>query len=83
MAMKPKLPEWPRGLNVDYAAAYVGLSRSTWESLVRHGTAPSAIRLTVGRRVWLREDLDGWLDKQAGRSNDNAEPNDWLSSLAD
>lgn len=82
MAASRPLPGWPRGLDAELAAAYVGLSRSSWESLVKAGDAPAAVWLTAGRKVWLREDLDAWLDKRAGRVNDAGSADAWMTSLA-
>ena len=61
-----RLPGWPRALREPLAAAYVGLSASTFRAAV----APSvpSVRLTTGRVAWLREDLDAWLDARAGRA---------------
>ena len=61
------LPTWPRAMNVDLAAAYVALSVTSFRTYV----VPSvpSIPLTPGRVGWLREDLDAWLDKQAGRTS--------------
>jgi predicted DNA-binding transcriptional regulator AlpA len=61
------LPGWPRGLREDFAASYVGLSVSTIRTLRGRGEFPSPVPLTKGRMVYLREDLDGWLDRRAGR----------------
>lgn len=61
-------PYWPRGLREDLAAQYVGLSVSSIRSLRQRGEFPSPIPLTKGRLVFLRDDLDAWLDKKAGRS---------------
>jgi predicted DNA-binding transcriptional regulator AlpA len=61
------LPGWPRGLSVEMAAAYVGLSPTTIQAERRAGRFPPPIHLTVGRLVWLRDDLDRWLDEKAGR----------------
>lgn len=60
------LPGWPRGLSAELAAAYVGLSPTTIRSLEAAGDFPSPTWLTAGRRVWLRESLDAWLDRKAG-----------------
>jgi predicted DNA-binding transcriptional regulator AlpA len=57
------LPGWPRGLSVVLAAAYVGLSPSTIRKLVDF---PKPHALTTGRVVWLRDELDKWLDTKAG-----------------
>lgn len=60
-----KLPDWPRALKEVWAAAYVGLSASTFRQYVAPQVPP--IRVMAGRVAWLREDLDAWLDQRAGR----------------
>lgn len=71
-SVKPSdLPGWPRGLREPLAAAYVGLSGSTFRQVVVPQVP--AIRLTPSRVVWLREDLDRWLDAKRPSS----EPNFW------
>ncbi len=61
-------PPWPpRGLPEEQAAYYVGLSASTFRREVGAGHAPAPVRLTAGRQVWLRDQLDAWLDQKAGR----------------
>lgn len=63
---RSRLPDWPRGLSDQFAAAYVGLGVITFrEAMAQAGVNP--VWLTKGRRVWLREDLDRWLDGLAGR----------------
>jgi predicted DNA-binding transcriptional regulator AlpA len=71
------LPGWPRGLREDWAAAYVGISSALLRSEMKAGRFPAPIQLTVGRIAWLRDDLDAWLDRKAGRvaQDDSAE---WL-----
>jgi hypothetical protein len=49
-------------MRVAEAARYVGLSESGFRAL---GLPTVRIGDTVG---WLREDLDAWLDAQAGRT---------------
>lgn len=61
------LPGWPRGLREDLAAAYVGLSQSAVHALRTRGEFPAPVSLTPGRIVFLRDDLDAWLDRKAGR----------------
>lgn len=56
---------WPRGMRLQVAAAYVGLSETAFE---RAAGLPAPVWLTEGRKIWLREDLDGWLDVRAGRA---------------
>jgi hypothetical protein len=63
---RSELPGWPRGLHERWAAAYVGLSPTSFRVVARdHGI--SAVWLTPRRKVYLREDLDAWLDRKAGR----------------
>lgn len=62
--MTASYPNWPRGLSAELAATYVGLSKS---GFLADDTIPAAIQLTKGRKVWLREDLDAWLDAKAGK----------------
>lgn len=71
--MPDGLPAWPRGLRADLAAAYVGLSESSFQ---RH-CAVAPVQITPGVKVWLREDLDRWLDGLAGRMAGSAEVNPW------
>lgn len=51
----------------DDAASYVSLGPSTFRREVAAGRLPKPIRLTTSRVAWLREDLDAWLDRCAGR----------------
>lgn len=51
----------PAALEREQAAAYTGLSVSTFEKEVREARAPKP-RQVAGRRVaWLRAELDVWL----------------------
>jgi predicted DNA-binding transcriptional regulator AlpA len=70
------LPGWPRALRADLAAAYVGLGETTFREVVATEVPP--VRLTEKRVAWLREDLDRWLDRRAGRgATPGGEPNPW------
>lgn len=71
------LPGWPRGLHEHLAAAYVGLSVSTVRTLREHEDFPAPVRLTERRLVFLREDLDAWLDEKAGRRQPPGGDLDW------
>ena len=61
------LPGWPRGLSEPLAAAYVGLSESQWRIEVNDGRAPQPQRITPGRKIWLKDDLDTYLDRLFGK----------------
>ena len=60
----------PRRLRVDEAARYCGLSETAFRAL---GLEPVRIGGTVG---WLRDDLDAWLDRAAGRAHAAAHADD-------
>lgn len=55
-------PFTPRALKAEHAAYYVGLSVTTFHQQV--APAVPAVQLTPGRKAWLREDLDAWLDSR-------------------
>lgn len=71
------LPFTPRALRAELAALYVGVSESWWLLEVKAGRAPSPVYLSPRIPVWLREDLDAWLDEKAGRDTGAKEPNPW------
>jgi predicted DNA-binding transcriptional regulator AlpA len=64
----------PRGLNLVEAARYIGIGASTLAREARAGRCPRPVGPTPQRRVWLRDDLDAWLDALAGKTNPAAEP---------
>lgn len=74
------LPGWPRGLREDLAAGYVGLSVSTIRSERARGAFPAPVPLTPGRHVYLREDLDAYLDRKAGRGAPAIDGREWLEA---
>ncbi len=74
------LPGWPRGLREELAAAYVGLSAGTIRAERARGAFPAAVLLTPGRIVYLREDLDAYLDRKAGRVASAADGRDWMEA---
>jgi predicted DNA-binding transcriptional regulator AlpA len=71
----PRWPYPPRRMRVEEAARYVGLSVTAFRAIdlptVRIGG-------TVG---WLRDDLDAWLDAQAGRAAPSRASNEWDAVL--
>jgi predicted DNA-binding transcriptional regulator AlpA len=75
---------WPRAMKADAAAEYCGLGLSSFHRYVAAGIAPAPIRYPAcdtskaPRRVaWLREDLDAWLDRMAGRTPASADDAPW------
>lgn len=69
---KGPLPGWPIVLREDWAAAYVGLSPSTFRQVVAPHVPP--IKLTKAARGWRRSDLERWVDERAGEARDTITP---------
>lgn len=62
---------WGRGLDADAARAYCGCD-------VEHTPgAPPPVKVSPRRKIWLREDLDAWLDRVAGKKAPDQD-NPWL-----
>jgi len=66
--------DWPRGLRREQAATYVGVSPSTFDTLVADGLMPQPKRLR-GCVIWDRRDLDAALDSLDQPGAD--ETSDW------
>ena len=63
--LSERAPAWvPRGLPALAAAYYIGFSVTSFRAYV--APAVPAVRISPGRLVWLREDLDRWLDGRRG-----------------
>lgn len=58
----------PRRMRADAAAHYLGVSSSTFLDRVAAGDYPAGLK-EGGCRLWLREDLDGLVDRQFGVTN--------------
>lgn len=80
MSGRPPLPPGmtPRLLSREAAAAYCGVTATTFEEHVRPHVAP----LEIGaRRLWDVRALDRWLDEQSGLSHTLRPVEDWLGGL--
>lgn len=75
MSKARALPDWPRAMGAALAAAYLDIAELTFHKRV--ATEVRSVRITPGRVVWLREDLDRWLDAKAGCVPASAEVNPW------
>ena len=54
----------PRGMSLEQAASYFGVSYGTFRTLVARGQAPAPIRIPgVDRNIWYRETLDATMDR--------------------
>jgi hypothetical protein len=58
-------PDWPASMREETAAAYLDISPSTFRARV--APAVPGFWLTEGCRAWLREDLDAYRLRRAGR----------------
>ncbi|MFT8541402.1 helix-turn-helix transcriptional regulator [Acetobacter sp.] len=61
----------PRCLPISSAAQYVGLSETAFRSTVAPSVRP--VYLTPRRPVWLKDQLDKWIDARAGIINQTSE----------
>lgn len=80
-AAPPPLPGWPRVLNEAQAAAYVGLSATTFAKRVAEGVIPSPLPLSRRRIGWDRLALDRWVDALGPEGTASAGSNPWDSIL--
>jgi hypothetical protein len=64
----------PRGLNREQSAAYVGVSPSKFDELVKDGRMPAPIQVDA-RRIWDRRALDRAFDMLASATGDGV--NEW------
>lgn len=55
-----------RCLSLRQAAAYIGVSQSTFRKMVKSGDVPAPIRITEKRLVWDRKQLDEFIDSLSG-----------------
>lgn len=62
---------WGRGLDTAAARAYCGCD------VDRIPGAPKPVKVSPRRKVWLREDLDAWLNRVAGKRAQEQD-NPWL-----
>lgn len=78
-----QMPDWPRGLSVDQAAAYVGVSAPTFLQEVAQGKWPQpATRGAKGsRRIWDRRSIDEAYDRASGLTKTTFTEEDAISKL--
>lgn len=62
----------PRRMRAPTAARYLDVSEQTFLDRVRDGIYPAGVR-DGGCRVWLRDDLDGLIDRQFGVAANDSE----------
>ena len=65
MTEHPVLPNWPRLMDADMAAAYVGIGETNFLAGVERGDWPQPVRYGR-RRLWDRLKLDEAVDLMSG-----------------
>ena len=73
-ALPPTLP--PRLINRETAAAYVNVSSTTFNEMVKDGRMPRAKLLGGRRKAWDVRALDATVDMLESNDNDNDNDND-------
>jgi hypothetical protein len=69
------LPYWPASMREDRAAAYLDVSATYFRQRIAPKLSP--IRPSSGVVLYLRRDLDAWLDQQSAGNATSAEGNPW------
>jgi len=59
------LPDWPRILRAELAAAYCGVSEGTFRTMVKDGIYPNPVLRRQGVVAWDREQIDKSIDRMA------------------
>jgi len=68
-ALPPNLT--PRLISREAAAAYVNVSPTTFDEMVKNGTMPKSRRLSGRRKAWDVRALDAAVDSLPFENNDN------------
>lgn len=69
------LPRWPRCMRAETAAEYLDVSKTHFLTAIARDL--QAINLNGRAKGWLKEDLDAWLERKAGRVPALVEANPW------
>ncbi len=67
-------------MRLPVAAAYIGLSASAFRGGVKSGSLPKPKRVTHRRDIWLKDDLDKFLDALFDRLGEE-QGNEWLEAI--
>lgn len=69
------LPGWPLLLRREWAAAYVGMSPSTFDAECKAGRVPAAIPTAGTLKAWHVMDLAAWAEDRRAAVAVDAGPN--------
>ena len=64
---------WPRGLNREKAAAYLGISSTLFDQMVEQKTMPQPFSPSAGRVVWDINELDHAFENLPRRNSSTRE----------
>lgn len=67
-------PGWPLLLRRELAAAYVGMSPSTFDKAVKEGLLPRPVATVYSLVQWHRGDLDAWAEDRRAEGQPAANP---------
>ena len=70
------LPNWPARLSEDLAAAYCGVSKTTFRAKWQGKAYPQPVR-EGGRLFWSRVQLDRFVSAQFGLNDNEPEDDSW------
>lgn len=73
MSKRVNPPHWPRRMQLPVAAAYLGVSGSKLDRGWREGEYP-APRKDGENCLWLKDELDDYIDRWAGSGSGKLEP---------
>lgn len=72
-----ELPDWPRLMNADLAAAYCG--GVSIPHFIKH--CPVAPRKFGSRKLWDRKQIDAWLDEEIAIDDPRQTTEYWLDQI--
>lgn len=70
----------PRGLTREQSAAYIGVSVSTFDVMIKDGRMPRPKRPIDSRTVWDRRQLDTFFDRLPG-GEELEDADDWNAEV--
>ena len=80
------LPDWPRILRAELAAAYCGVSEGTFRTMVKDGLYPNPVIKRGGIVAWDKAQIDKFIDRMASgdamSKDTDAEIDDWFKENA-
>lgn len=76
MGERQVFPHWPRRMKAPMAAAYLSVSETKFDEMVRKGVYPAG-KKDGGNVFWDKVVLDQWVDAWSGLTTDNPRLKPW------